>query len=304
MILGALCLRLAARQDDRPVARIDLLVHFLFAVWFLMRPDVLPAWAIVSLILHAHDPRRLLLPIAFAAAIGVGWAGYKMRYTGEFVPTTSTTGASLLCGLWEVPSRFPWVCSDESYSRGCRRIRRSSEVAGRQQRRRARVVRFWFTYPGHFVFMVFNKMMRCLGGDLWPGMPTALQQSVFEIFGRGRSSAVPDDYRAVAASYQRSRTLLAAAVPQRAGVLDHADERRAVLRRRWRGTAGRGGATAARSGLLSALIERHRATVVVLVSVAVLSTVAWPLRWLLRNDAFHYWTPFLDPSASSFAVVR
>jgi hypothetical protein len=310
MILGALCLRLAARQDGRPVARIDLLVHFLFAVWFLMRPDVLPAWAIVSLILHARDPRRLLLPIAFAAAIGVGWAGYQMRYTGEFVPTTSTTGASLLCGLWEVPSRFPWVCSDESYFAWVsahtpfdQKSQAASNVVVRE------VVRFWLTYPGHFVFMVFNKMMRCLSGDLWSGMPTALQQSVFEIVGRGPLILLflTTIALAVAAGYQRSRTLLLAwPLFLNAPVFWIMQ----TSEGRYYGGVGVALLAAAVPLLLDpdfyrALIERHRATVVVLVSVAVLSTVAWPLHgWLLRNDAFHYWTPFLDPSASSFAVVK
>ena len=32
---------------------------------------------------------------------------------------------------------------------------------------------------------------------------------------------------------------------------------------------------------------------------------AWPVHeLLLHNDTFHYWTPFLDPSASSWGVVR
>jgi hypothetical protein len=54
-----------------------------------------------------------------------------------------------------------------------------------------------------------------------------------------------------------------------------------------------------------AILSRHRATAAVFVCVGVLAATAWPIHdWLLRNDTFHYWTPFLDPSASSWGVVR
>jgi hypothetical protein len=54
-----------------------------------------------------------------------------------------------------------------------------------------------------------------------------------------------------------------------------------------------------------AVASRHLATLVVLLGAGVLATIAWPLHdWLLRNDAWQYWTPFLDPSKSAWGVVR
>jgi hypothetical protein len=311
VILGALCIRLDAHQQGRPVSlRVDAFVHLTFALWFLMRPDVLPGWAVVSLILHARSPRRLLIPAALVAVIGVGWAGYKMRYTGEFVPTTSTTGASLLCGLWEVPSRFPWTCSDESYFAWVSshtafdpKSQAGSNVVVRE------VVKFWLTFPGHFVFMVYNKLMRCLSGDLWPGIPTDLQQSLFQIVGRGPLVLffVTVIALAVGAGYQRLRTLLLAWPLFLNAPLFWIMQ---TSEGRYYGAVG----VALLVGAVPLLFEkpfydairsRHRATVAVLVCVGVLATTAWPIHdWLLRNDTFHYWTPFLDPSASSWGVVR
>ena len=37
----------------------------------------------------------------------------------------------------------------------------------------------------------------------------------------------------------------------------------------------------------------------------VLAMAAWPFHdWLLRADAFHYWTPFLDPSQSQLSGFK
>jgi hypothetical protein len=309
--LGALCLRLDADQAGRPVALgVDLFVHLTFALWFLMRPDVLPGWAIVSLILHARTPRRLLMPAALAALIGIGWAGYKLPYTGEFVPTTSTTGASLLCGLWEVPSRFPWVCSDDSYFAWVSthtpfdpRSQAGSNVVVRE------VLRFWVTFPGHIVVMVADKIVRCFNGDLWSGISTDLQQSVFQVIGRGTIILflVTTIALAVASGYQRSRTvLLAWPLLLNAPLF--------WIMQTSEGRYYSGAAVALLVGAVPLLFDRRfyqtlalrlRTTVLVLASVGILATAAFPIHnWLLRNDAFHYWTPFLNPTSSSWGVVK
>jgi hypothetical protein len=311
VILGTLCIRLHAHQQARPVSlSVDAFVHLTFALWFLMRPDVLPGWAVVSVILHARSPRRLLMPAVLVALIGVGWAGYKMRYTGEFVPTTSTTGASLLCGLWEVPSRFPWTCSDESYFAWISnhtafdpKSQAGSNVVVRE------VFKFWLTFPGHFVFMVYNKLLRCFNGDLWPGIPTDLQQSLFQIVGRGPLVLVFLTVIALAmgAGYQRLRTLLLAWPLFFNAPLFWIMQ---TSEGRYYGAVGVALLVGAvpllfEKPFYQALLSRHRATVAVLVGVGLLATTAWPIHdWLLHNDAFHYWTPFLDPSASSWGVVR
>ena len=311
VILGALCIRLHADQQARPVGlRVDAFVHLTFALWFLMRPDVLPGWAIVSVILHARSPRRLLIPAALVVVIGVGWAGYKMRYTGEFVPTTSTTGASLLCGLWEVPSRFPWTCSDESYFAWVSshtafdpKSQAGSNVVVRE------VFKFWLTFPGHFVFMIDNKLMRCLSGDLWPGIPTDLQQSLFQIVGRAPLVLffVTVIALAVGAGYQRLRTLLLAWPLFLNAPLFWIMQ---TSEGRYYGAVGVALLVGAVPLLFEkpfyhAILSRHRATVAVLVCVGVFAATAWPIHdFLLRNDTFRYWTPFLAPSSSSWGVVR
>ena len=311
LILAAFCIRFEAEQNDRPIALgVDVFVHLTFALWFLMRPDVLPGWAIVSMILHARTPRRLLIPAALAVLIGVGWAAYKAPYTGEFVPTTSTTGASLLCGLWEVPSRFPWVCSDDSYFAW---VTTHTPFDARSQAGSNAVVRevlkFWITYPGHFVVMVVHKMVRFFNGDLWSGTSTDLQQSSFQIVGRGPLILffLTVILLAVVVGYQRTRTFLLAWVL-------FLDVPLFWIMQTSEGRYYAGAAVALLAGAVpllfdrdfyDALFARYRTTLVVIVGVAALAIAAFPVHdWLLRNDAFHYWTPFLDPSRSTWGVVK
>jgi hypothetical protein len=310
-ILGTLCLRIAACVDGRPVPlRVDAMVHGGFAIWFLMRPDVLPAWVVVSLVLHARTPRRMLMPAALAILIGIGWATYKMQYTGEFVPTTSTSGASLLCGLWEVPSRFPWVCSDDSYFAWVAahtpfdpKSQAGSNVVVRE------VLRFWATFPGHFVLMVYDKLLRCLSGELWPGTATDLQQSIFQMVPRGSLALtlLATVSLAIATGYERARTLLLAWPLFLNAPLFWIMQ---SSNGRYYGGVGVALIVSAVPLLLDrrfygALVARYSVAATVLVGVAVLATAARPLHdWLFSNDAFHYWSPFLDASSSSWGILK
>jgi len=53
------------------------------------------------------------------------------------------------------------------------------------------------------------------------------------------------------------------------------------------------------------LAVRPWRTVSVLTCAGLFAVTAWPFHdWLLRNDAFHYWTPFLDPSSSTLSVFK
>src|SRR4029453_649041 len=62
LVLTALCLRLKAMGEQRAVSlRLDAFVHLAFALWFSIRPDVLPGWLAVSVFLHWRHWRRLLL---------------------------------------------------------------------------------------------------------------------------------------------------------------------------------------------------------------------------------------------------
>jgi len=313
LVLAALCHRLKLSRDGRriPLA-LDVAVHGTFALWFVMRPDVLPGWLVVSVVLHWRTWRRLSIPVALLLVIGVTWGAYKARYTGEFAFTTSSAGASLFCGLFEVPSRFRYAlsCTDNDYFDWIRQntpYHPQTEAANNFATRE--VMRFWLTYPGHFVVMVYHKMMQALDGDLWPGYPTQLQVFVFGSVPRYRIVLPMLTIVAlcVVVGHQRERTLLLA-WPL---FLD------APLFWIMFASLGRF-YSAAGIGLLAAAVPplfersfydrlavRPWRTVSVLTCAGLFAVTAWPFHdWLLRNDAFHYWTPFLDPSSSTLSVFK
>ena len=77
-----------------------LAVHLSFALWLLMRADGVVGWAGVSLALYWRAWRYLALPAALYLLIGLGWGGYKYRYTGEFSMTTNSASRS---AVWRIP---------------------------------------------------------------------------------------------------------------------------------------------------------------------------------------------------------
>jgi hypothetical protein len=225
--------------------------------------------------------------------------------------TTSSAGASLFCGLWEVPSRFALTCSDSSYFKWIRDhtsfdplSKRANDFAVRE------VLRFWLTFPGHFVVMVDHKLMQCVDENCWPGLRTFLEEALFYLLMWPRQAIfalLTIIGLCVAAGHERGRTLLFAwpfflnaplfwvmfasegrfysAIPIAllvAGV-PPLFERRFYVR----------------------LAARPWRTVSVLAVAGVLAVAAWPFHdWLMRADAFHYWTPFLDPSKSALSGFR
>jgi len=305
LMLTALCLRLKAMDEHRAVGLgLDVFVHLTFALWFSIRPDVLPGWLVVSVFLHWRHWRRLLLPLAMVLSIGISWGAYKAKYTHEFAPTTSGVGSSLICGLWEVPSRFAMPCSDEWYSgwiQAHTNFDPKSQAASGFATREA--IRVWLTYPGHFVIMTYHKFLRCVDGDLWPGFPTDLQRSLFRIIPRPPIVLVLLTGLAlcIAVGYDR-RTVLLLAWPL---ALDapffwvmFASEGR------FYGAVGVALLVAALPPLLErgfylSLAARPWRTAGVVACAGLFAVCRWPLHdWLLRNDAFHYWSPLLDPAHS------
>jgi hypothetical protein len=312
LVLSALALRVDRMRRGAVPIRVDALVHASFALWFLMRPDVLPGWAVVSIALHARQRRRLLVPVACFLAVGSGWGAYKARYTGEFALTTSSAGASLFCGLWEVPSRFRYAqaCTDETYFDWIHQhtpFQPQSAAANSFATRE--VLRFWLTYPGHVIVMLYDKMLQMLNGDLWPGYVTELQASVFRVVPRYPVviSLLTVVAVCLAVGYERGRTAL----------LGWPVWLNAPLFFVMFASLGRF-YSAVGIGLLAASVPqlferafydaaaRHAArTVVVIACAALFAVSAWPVRsWLLANDALHYWTPVLDPAASALAVFK
>jgi hypothetical protein len=313
LILAALCLRLNASRDGRriPIA-IDVGVHATFALWFVLRPDVLPGWLFISLYLHRRNWRRLLIPVVLFLAIGVTWGAYKTRYNREFTFTTTSAGASLFCGLWEVPSRFRFAqaCTDERYFEWIREnTPYQVQTAAANSFATREVLKFWLTYPGHFVVMVCHKMMRTLDGDLWPGYPTELQVFVFGTVRRYWlvSALLTILAVCVVTGYQRERTLLLAWP-----LLLNAPLFWVMFSSLGRFYSGVGVALVAAAvaplferPFYASVSARPWRTASVLVCAGVVAVTAWPLHdWLLRNEAFHYWTPFLDPSASRLRAFK
>ena len=145
----------------------------------------------------------------------IGGTGPKARYTREFTMTTSSAGASLFCGLFEVPSRFRFAmaCNDATYFDWIHEHTpyRGEEAAANSFVTRE-VLKFWATYPGHFATMVDHKMMRTIDADVWPGYPTQLHVFVFESVPRYWLvlSLLTIIVLCVVIGYQRERTLLLA----------------------------------------------------------------------------------------------
>jgi hypothetical protein len=312
LLMAALCLWIRAWQDGRPVRMsLVLATHLAFALWFAMRPDVLPGWFAVSLALHWREWPRLLVPLVLFLMIGCSWGVYKMQYTHEFGLTTSSVGASLVCGLWEVPSRFALTCSDSSYFAWIERhtafaphSKQASDFAVRE------VLRFWLTFPGHFAVMLDHKLMQCVAEGCWPGARTFLQEALFYLLvwpPRAIFALLTIIGLCVATGHERRRTLfLSWPLFLNAPIfwLMFASEGRFY--------------SAIPIALLAAgvpplfeqrfyvrLAARPWHTLSVVAGAAGLAVAAWPFHdWLMRADAFHYWTPLLDPSNSALSDFR
>src|SRR5436190_1744303 len=312
LVMASLCLRINAVREGRPVRwSIDGLVHLAFALWFAPRLDALPGWLIVSLALHRREWRRLLVPATLFIAIGCSWGVYKLRYTHEFAMTTSSAGASLFCGLWEVPSRFALTCSDSSYFEWVRRhtsfdprSKRANDFAIRE------VVRFWVTFPGHLAIMIDDKLMQCLGGRCWPGFRTSLHEALFYLLAwppRMIAGLLTIIGLCLAVGHERGRTLLLAwPVFLDAPMFWIMFESEG----RFYGAIPIALLVAAVPPLFEGefyrrLTSRPRCALSVLAGAGVLAVSAWPLHdWLMRADALHYWTPFLDPSKSALSGFK
>ena len=313
LTLAALCARLAiARRTGKVPLTADVFVHCAFALWFSMRPDVLPAWLVVTVVLHWRAWRRLVIPLALFLAIGTTWGVYRVRHHRDFTLTTTSAGAGLFCGLWEVPSRFRFAlaCSDEVYFAWVTAhspYQPQSAAANSFVTRE--VVRFWLTYPGHFVAMVYHKMLQALDGDVWPGYPTNLQVFVFGAIQRYWIVMALVSLTAlyIAIGYEPERTLTLAWP-----LLLNAPVFWVVFASLGRFYSGVGVALIAAA--IPPLFERRfyisaaarpRLTIAVVVAAVACTLVAKPLdAWLLANDSFHYWTPFLDPKASSLSEFK
>jgi hypothetical protein len=307
LVAAALLVHLAAtREAEPPRLATFLLVNLAFAFWFFMRNDVLPGWAIVSVMLAAPRWRYLLVPLLLTVTIALPWGLYKQRYTHEFSPLPTNTGEVLFLSLCEVPGRFPYPCTDAGYFDWVRRAiapdptsRHASDAAA------AEVVRHWVTYPVHFGFMVSTKFRRAVSDHSWLGVHTRFS-SLYTI---GREAGaflflLTAVIVAVAVNHERRRSLLLGwalffNMPLFFVAFDSAG--------RFYAAAGVAAVIAsvpllAEPDFYRQIVRRRRRAAIVLACVVALMVGGrWVEGFVETHDGLHYWAPLLDPHASTLA---
>jgi hypothetical protein len=298
----------ADRTGPTPLSTF-LLVNAAFALWFVMRTDVLPGWIVVSIALAGWRWRAVLVPAVLICAIAVPWALYKRQYRHEFDFMPTNMGEVLFLSLCEVPGAFPYSCTDGGYFEWAARAGHRDPVTQRASSlATSEVLRHWGTYPVHFGFMVWYKLRRAVFGESWPGFRTRLN---FLYRGLVREVGLFAFLLTVllvslAVNHQRRRSLLlgwalflnmpifflvfasTGRFYAAAGVsllvvsvplLFERDLYTQLRRHPWR-------AAAVIAGVLLFTAEGRRVEDVV-----------------LAHDALHYWAPVLDPSRSTLRFV-
>jgi hypothetical protein len=307
-VLAALLRYLAAERDGQATFGRFLWVSFAFALWFVMRNDVLPGWVVVSCVLVRGCWRRLAVPVALIAAIAVAWALYKLPYRHEFDLMPTNSGEVLLLSLCEVPGAFPFECTDAGYFEWARRAGHADPSTNLASMHAAtEVVRHWATYPVHFAFMVSSKARRALTTESFPGFQTwfnrpyglAGDTGVFIVLFTAMAAAL-------AANHHRRRTfLLAWAVFLNMPMFFVAF----ASSGRFYPAAGASLVVAAvpllcDAGFYKALARHPRRTAVVIACVAAFLAGGSRVDALIEaNDTLHYWTPLVDPGRSTLKFI-
>jgi hypothetical protein len=202
------------------------------------------------------------------------------------------------------------ACSDETYFDWIARHQPyAPQSAAANSFATREALKFWLTYPGHFVVMVDHKLMEMLNGDIWPGFPTQLQVFVFSVIPRYWLVMPLFAIIAVclAVGHERERTLLLAWPVWFDAPLFWV---MFASLGRFYSAAGVALIAAAVPPLFEVPFYKTIAlhpvrAAAALLSIAVFAAIAWPVhRWLLGWDAFHYWTPLLDPARSLLNEYR
>jgi hypothetical protein len=306
LVLAAILVHLADESEPRgqPTSRAFLLVNLAFALWFLMRNDILPGWLVISLVLAHRRWRMMAVPSVLIVSIALPWALYKRQYNDRFDVMPTNAGEVLLLGLCDVPGAFPYECTDTGYITWARSAGHfDPTTSAASVHAAAEVVRHWAIYPVHFAFMVFSKARKALTEHSFPGFQTRFNRlygfagdtGLFVVLAIAMSSAL-------AVNYQRRRTFLlgwavclnlpmffvtyasggrfypAAGVSLLAATIPSLCDRefyRAMLRRPW------------------------RVAVVVACIAAFVGAGSRVEHLVTTHDALHYWTPWLDPGQST-----
>lgn len=305
VVLAALLVHLAdERKRGRATFRAFLFVNGACALWFLMRNDVLPGWIALSFALAPRRWRALVVPALLIVMIALPWALYKQRYRGTFDPMPTNTGEVLFLGLCEVPGAFPRECSDAGYLSWARQISGTDPTSNAASNRAiGEVLRHWITYPVHFLFMIAFKVRRAVFDFSWPGFQTPFNKPVSVLRQAGGFVwLLAVVALAVATGHERRRSLLLAwplvlNMPMFFVAFSSGG--------RFYGPAGISALVAAvpllfERGFYSSIARHSGRAALVIAGVAAISVLAPRFeRWVATHDAVHYWTPWLDPGAST-----
>lgn len=309
VVIAALLRYLADERDDHPPTFPRFLeVNLAFALWFLVRTDVLPGWFIVSAMLAGRRWRRMALPIVLTLLIAVPWGLYKRPFRHEFTLLPTNAGEVLMLGLCEVPGAFPYECGDDGYFSWARRNGHFDPATGSASAHAtAEAVRHWMTYPVHFVFMVLTKAYRAVMLESFPGFQTRFNLPFSGVHPRTGGTHVflallLPLAAAFAARYERRRTLLvgwALFFNMPLFFVMFASDGRFYA------AAGVSLVAAAipllcDPGFYRAVRQRPRNVAAAVACVLALAVGVGPFeQWVASHDAVHYWSPLLDPAKSS-----
>jgi hypothetical protein len=310
ILLAALLACFADSRTGEPVPLSAFLwVQIAFALWFAMRNDVLPGWIVVSVVVAGKRWRRLVVPVALAAAIALPWAVYKRQYRHEFNLLPTNSGEVLLLSLCEVPGAFPYECSDAGYFEWAKRAGHPDPSAQQTSNLAvAEVVRHWVTYPVHFGLMVTTKLRRALFAEGWPGFRSRFNLLYAQPAQRaglfaGLLTAV---LLSLAVNHERRRSfLLGWALFLNMPIFFIVFE-----------SAGRFYAPAGTSLIVAAVpllfergfygqVARHPRRAAAVIACVGLFVAGGPRveNWVRANDSVHYWAPVLNPAGSTLEFV-
>jgi hypothetical protein len=173
---GACYLSASDRLKKLPPLGYHILLHAAFALWLLMRPDVMVGWLVVSLILYLPKMKYwpyLLIPVLFFASITLPWALYKQPHTHEFSLTTDTVGEVFVNGLF-VSQPHPFVLDggDGAFFDWARQQwpDKSPQSHAVSKLALKEALRFYATYPIYTLSIVWHNFTNFICGWATPGI--------------------------------------------------------------------------------------------------------------------------------------
>jgi hypothetical protein len=299
-------------RGDRARRHDVILLHLAFGGYYLLRTDVVIAWAVVSVIVHWRRWRHLAVWAVTFVAIGAGYGAYAKASGSEFTFGTNNTGHVAFVGLWELPQdRFVWRPADESYDQWISAHGYTYRGPGANAFAEKQVLRFYVTYPGYVTTMAVTKALRFFDdtgvADGYQPSPVPGMQRLRVVLANGGlwllGSAI---LVALLAGYRRYETVVLGwaalfVLPVFFFVQD--ENRFTLFEAASLGIAGLPLLTD--RGFYRAVAARWRPAVPLVVALAAI----WFARSAIENglldwDGFRYWTPLLDPAHSTLAVFK